>query len=346
MYSSEALPEDEKRALSEKKMGRQERKEKTRNPSESTTLSSTDEPEAVSSAFLSALKCMDGYDGNDDEKPKATPKVNIAPFVVAEATDDIETGSRLSKEAASEFPSSKPRKTTNVDFFRSNFDGNERPSTGAMIAATAPPALQAPVPAHHGNHGDEDEQSYAGAMLAASAVDIRGLQLERDEHALVAHNDILESSMPPILTDGETQTSRDTLHVEGLGLPTESDETFDLHASSSQSQQPARVPAHHGDGGGFLVEATRVTEAPDTSTGTLLVAAEPLQMRAFWHESKSQCGGALTILIIVIVVAIAVREHHDGTSNFSPASRKLKFPPSILVILLRITNSLVNAPPE
>lgn len=61
--------------------------EETRKSFESTALSSGDEPKAVSSAFLSALKCVDGYDHVDDEKPEA-------PFVVYEAKEDIEAGSR------------------------------------------------------------------------------------------------------------------------------------------------------------------------------------------------------------------------------------------------------------
>jgi hypothetical protein len=65
--------------------------EKTRKPFESTALSSADENDAVSSAVLSVLKCVDSY---------ANPKVKRAPFVVAEAEEDIGTGSRLSKEAA------------------------------------------------------------------------------------------------------------------------------------------------------------------------------------------------------------------------------------------------------
>jgi hypothetical protein len=273
MYSSEALPEDEKRALSEKKMGRQERKEKTRNPSESTTLSSTDEPEAVSSAFLSALKCVDGDDDDEDEEPKASSKVKRAPFVVYEAKEDIETDSRSSKKATSGSPHMKARKATSVDKFRRKFDTYEQPSTSAMVAATAPLALQAPVPAHHGDN-DVDEQPSAGAILAASAVDTRSRQLRRDEHTSVAHTDALDASVPPILTQGVRYIRPGAVHVEGLGLITESDEIFELSTTSLSSQR-AQVRDHHSDSGELLVQATLVMEDPPMITAVADVVPDP-----------------------------------------------------------------------
>jgi hypothetical protein len=165
-FSSEAPQEDEKRALSEapeeKEKKDKKEKEETRKPFESAALSSAEEPNAVSSAVLSALKYVDGYDNDDDQKAKATSKAKRAPFVVSEAKEDIETGSRSSKEATSGPPNTKARNTTNVDSFRRRFDRDERPSAGAMVAATAPLALQAaplalraPIPAHQHDTSDE-----------------------------------------------------------------------------------------------------------------------------------------------------------------------------------------------
>jgi hypothetical protein len=140
-HSSEEAPqEDEKRALSEtpeeKKMRRQEKKEmdKTRKLFESTALSSADELETGRSAVSSALKSVDDADDTDDEKKSAaTPKVKRAPFVVTEAKENIDAGSRLSKEVAYGSPSTTARKWTNSDSFQRTFDRDERPSTGKRL---------------------------------------------------------------------------------------------------------------------------------------------------------------------------------------------------------------------
>jgi hypothetical protein len=95
-FSSERPQEDEKREKKDMK-----EKEETKKPFESAALSSAEETNAVCSAVLSALKCVDGYDDDDDQKAKATSKVKRAPFVVSKAKEVIETGSRSSKEATS-----------------------------------------------------------------------------------------------------------------------------------------------------------------------------------------------------------------------------------------------------
>jgi hypothetical protein len=127
----------------------------------STALSApADEHDEVSSAVLSALECVEGFDGfGDDEKVNTAPKVR-APFG-AEANQDTETSSRMSIETASGSPSTKARKATNVDEFRRKFGGNERSSAGAMEAATAPPGLYDLQGA---------ERPSAGAMKAATAL--------------------------------------------------------------------------------------------------------------------------------------------------------------------------------
>jgi hypothetical protein len=153
---------------------------------------------------------------------------------------------------ASGSPNTKARKAT-VASFRRKFDGDKRPSAGAMEAGTAPLALQVPVPAHHGD-GDGDEQLYAGAILAASAFDKRSRELKRNEHTSAAH------------TDGRL-LSPGTVHVEGLGLTTESDDTFELNTTPPPSQQPPAL-AHYGDTGSFLEVAFAVTEDPPIITAT------------------------------------------------------------------------------
>jgi hypothetical protein len=170
---------------------------------DSTTVSSANKPKGVSSAVLSALEYVEWVDDDEDEEPKATSKVKRAPFVVYEAKEDIETDSRSSKEATSGSPHTKTRKTTNVDEFRRNFDRDERPSAvplalqapvparhgdddgddqpsagPIMVGATAPLALQAPASFQH--HGDDDgnEQTAAGAIPAASAVETISCELK------------------------------------------------------------------------------------------------------------------------------------------------------------------------
>jgi hypothetical protein len=127
-----------------------------------------------------------------------------------------------------------PLKQRKADFpvkFRRKFDRDERPySAGATEAATAPLALQVPVRAHHGDD-DGDEQSSAGAILAASAIDTRRRELERDEQMSVAH------------TDRRFLSPR-AVHVEGSGLTTESDETFELNTTTPSSPP---VCANQGD---------------------------------------------------------------------------------------------------
>jgi hypothetical protein len=144
----------------------------------SATRSSRDEHDAVSSAVLSALKCVDGFDDDDDEKAKATSKVKgAAPFVVSEAKEDIETGVRSSKEVSSGSPNTKARKQTNVDSFKRKFDGDEQPSASAMEAATASLALQAPVPARHGDDEGDVQPSAGPRTVAASTVGTRSREL-------------------------------------------------------------------------------------------------------------------------------------------------------------------------
>jgi hypothetical protein len=66
-------------------------------PFVSTTLSSAGEDAPVSSAVLSALQCVEGFDDDDEEKLNTTPK-GRAPFATEE---DTEAGSRMAMEVAS-----------------------------------------------------------------------------------------------------------------------------------------------------------------------------------------------------------------------------------------------------
>jgi hypothetical protein len=288
----------------------------------------SDEPKAVSSAVWSALKCVDGFDDDDDEKAKAT-------------SEDIETGSRLSK--ASESPIIKARKATNVDSFRRNFederpsagapvsahrghdDGDEQPSAGArMVADTAPLALQTSVPAHHGDD-DGDEQPSVGAI----PVETRSRELKKDEQTSVAH------------TDGRF-LSPGAIPMPGLRLITESDERFELNTTSPPSQ---RAPAQHEDPGRFLAEAFLVPEDPPMITAVEVVPSppppvvlsdllptvvlpdpppdppptvelsDPPPMRKWWHWSKFQCGGLILCLILVVGVSVGVAVGVSGGSD-------------------------------
>jgi hypothetical protein len=321
--SNEASQEDEKRALSETPEEKNKEKEETRNPFESTSLSSADEPKAVSSAFLSALKCVDGYDDDDDENPEATSKLERAPFVVYEGKEDIETGSRSSKQATSESPNTKARKATNVHKFRRKFDRDQQPSASAMIAATAPLALQALVPANHGDK-DGDEQSSAGAILAASAAEARSRQLIRDEHTFIAHTDAQDASVPPILTQGGRFMRPGAVFVEGLGLITESDDIFELNTTTLPSQR-APVRDHHGDPGGLLVQATLVTEDPPMITAVADAVPDPPPTR-FWRGSKFQS----LILCLILVVGVSVGVSVGGSGSEPTMSFTLSSRPSLV----------------
>jgi hypothetical protein len=277
-------------------------------------VSTAGEPKNISSAVWSALKCVDGFDDDDDEKAKATSEVKRVPFVVSEAKEDIETGSRSSKEATSEPPNTIARKATNVEIFQRKFDRDERPSAGATVAATAPLALQAPVPAHHGDD-DGDEQFSAGAILAASAVETRRRKLERDEQTSVAHTD-------------RRFRNPGAVHVEGLGLNTESDETFEL-STTTPSSPPVR--ANHGDEDGLLVQATLVEDHPIVTAVALVPDPPPtvvlpdpppavvlpdlLPMKKWWHWSKFQCGGLILCLILVVGVSVGVAVGGSGGSD-------------------------------
>jgi hypothetical protein len=178
-------------------------------------------------------------------------------------------------------------KETNVDLFRSKFDRDQRSSAGTMLAATTLLALQTPVPAHHGDD-DGDEQSSAVAILAASTIDTRGRELERDEQTPVAH------------TDGRF-LSPGAVHVEGLGLITESDETFEFNTTTPPSQR-APIPAHPGDAGGFLAAAFLVMKDPSMITAVAYVVPDPLPIKR-WHGSN---GLILCLIVVGIAVGVAV----------------------------------------
>jgi hypothetical protein len=155
------------------------------------------------------MKCENGSE--EDKQPTAIPKVKRAPFIVADAKEDIETGSRLPKEAASGSPNTKARKATNVDSFPRKFDRDDRRSADAIVAASA----------------------------STSAIDARRRNISRDEHTPDAHTEALDSSVPPILTQQGRQLTQQggqflspgarPVPVERLGLLTESDEIFELH---------------------------------------------------------------------------------------------------------------------
>jgi hypothetical protein len=126
--------------------------------------------------------------------------------------------------------------------------------------------------------------------------------------------------MPVAHTDGRF-LSPGAVHVEGLGLTTETDDTFELNTAPPPPQQPP-VPAFPVTED--LAEAFPVTEDPPIITAVADVVPDPppiaqlpdpphtvvlpdlLPMRKWWHWSKFQCGGLILCLILVVGVSVGV----------------------------------------
>jgi hypothetical protein len=261
-------------------------------PSVSSTALSTpaDEYDAVSSAVLSALRCVESYDG--DEKVNTAPEMR-AP-IIAEANEGLQSGSRLPKEA-SLGSSSEARQASNVDLFRREFDRDERTSASEMEAATAPPALcepQAPVPAYRGDEG--------GFTSVEETLVTEDLHVERP-----SASEIAVATAPPTLYD-----------LQGVPVPTHRDDE-----GGFTTMEAALVIKE--------AEATLVTEDPNTVTESPVIAVtedphitteralvpEPLPMRKCWPSSKFQWVGGLILCLIVVGIAIGVAVGVSGGSG-------------------------------
>jgi hypothetical protein len=248
-------------------------------PSVSSTALSTpaDEYDAVSSAVLSALRCVESYDG--DEKVNTAPEMR-AP-IIAEANEGLQSGSRLPKEA-SLGSSSEARQASNVDLFRREFDRDERTSASEMEAATAPPALcepQAPVPAYRGDEG--------GFTSVEETLVTEDLHVERP-----SASEIAVATAPPTLYD-----------LQGVPVPTHRDDE-----GGFTTMEAALVIKE--------AEATLVTDDPYTITElAVALVPEPLSMRKCWPSSKFQWVGGLILCLIVVGIAIGVAVGVSGGSG-------------------------------
>jgi hypothetical protein len=192
------------------------------------------------SAVLSALKCVDGYDDDDDAK------------------EDIEAGSHMSQEAASRPPISKARKVTDVNEFRRKFDSDERPCAGAIVAASASTSA-IDTRRHELSRGKQPSDTplgilgsslhtvlpQGGQVSTPGAVPVEGLGLITESEEIFDLNTTASVAMESIMQTFFTISSSVTRSM-----------------AANQPSQQAPVRAHHGDAGGFLTQAFLVTEDP------------------------------------------------------------------------------------